>query len=117
MGLSKNKKNCVCYSCGSFYNILGVCCILENKPTLGFGWLNEVFKYICNKYKVQVDIKELTEEQMYELDTFRVYRTAAELLQTESDNQLYLNELEKEIGYQIFLKDILLELLKITIHL
>ena len=69
-----------CYSCGRTGDIFDVVQILENKPKLGLEWVEETLKYLAEMFGVEIAAKDLTEEQIYELDTYRAYRAAAELI-------------------------------------
>jgi len=69
-----------CFSCGFSSNIFQACHVLENKPASGPEWVHENLKYLAEKYGVLIEMDELTEEELYELDTRRAYRAAAELV-------------------------------------
>lgn len=72
-----------CHGCGSYFDIFDAVYIFEKKPRTGLEWVQETIKFLAEKYSVEVEIDDLTEEQAYELDTYRAYRLAASLIQAE----------------------------------
>jgi replicative DNA helicase len=53
---------------------------LEKKPRLGVEWVQDTLRYLADKYEVEMQEQELTEDQLYRLDVYRAYRAAAQLL-------------------------------------
>lgn len=80
VGLNTNSPRIHCFGCGRTMDIFDVVQVLEKKPAIGLEWVEETLKYLATKYGVEVQTKDLTEEQVYELDTYRAYRAAASLI-------------------------------------
>lgn len=77
-----------CHGCGRYMDIFDCAQILEKRPALGVEWVQETLKYLADKYSVDIETKDLTEEQIYEMDTYRAYRAAADLIRaTGLDNE------------------------------
>jgi DNA primase catalytic core len=98
VGLDTDSPRGYCHGCGRSFDIFDAVQILEGKPAIGQEWVESTLKYLAEKYGVEVATKELTEEQIYELDVYRVYRAASELVQNKGipkSNKLYWNELKK----------------------
>lgn len=68
------------HNCGRSGDIFDAVQLLEKKPKLGIDWVEGTLKYLANKYGIEIKTKDLTEEQAYELDTYRAYRAAAALI-------------------------------------
>lgn len=69
-----------CFGMGCSGNIFTAAHYLENKPLTGKEFIYETLLPLAEKFKVPVEVTELTEEEIYELDTYRAYRTAASLI-------------------------------------
>jgi len=69
-----------CFGCGVAGNIFTAAHFLEGKPLVGQEYITETLIPLAEKYGIPVDGTPLTEEQVYELDTYRAYRTAAEFI-------------------------------------
>lgn len=78
---------CYCFGEGKYWDILDAVNILEGKPLNGPKWVEDTLKYLCEKYHVEMFQKELTEEQIYENDTYRAYKVAANLIKTSNFNE------------------------------
>jgi len=83
-----------CHGCGRSGDIFDAVKFLEKKPKLGIDWVENTLKYLAEKYGVEVKTADLTEEQVYELDTYRAYRAAAELI-VPNQNKLFVAEIKK----------------------
>lgn len=80
VGVSEGSPRIYCFGCQATYDIFDACYIFEKKPRAGKGWAYETLKYLADKYHVNLELGELSEEEVYELDTWRAYRAASELL-------------------------------------
>lgn len=69
-----------CYGCGSSGDIFKAAYYLENKPLVGKEFITDNLLYLANKYGVTVESTPLTEDEIYELDTYRAYKFAAEYI-------------------------------------
>jgi hypothetical protein len=81
-----------CYSCQAFYDIFAVTHILEDKPMMGRGFLEENLYYLADKYSIPYERRELTEEELLE---FRIQ-------QTYEDTAAVLKEWSKTHGEEAF---------------
>ena len=66
-----------CFSCGYFADIFDAVNILDNKPKNGPNFVTETVMWLADKYQIQVDLKELTEEEKYRIEIFNAYKAAA----------------------------------------
>lgn len=82
------------HNCGTSGNIFHATHYLENKPMIGLEFLEDNLKYLANKYGLEVESDQLTEEQLYELDTYKAYRTAAELIRYNKANGKFQEALD-----------------------
>ncbi len=80
IGIGEDNPRAYCYGCGATFDIFDACYIFEKKPRAGKGWVYETLKYLADKYHVELQLGELSEEEVYELDTYRAYRAASDLL-------------------------------------
>ena len=69
-----------CFGCGASGTIFNVVSTLEGLPISGQGFVTETLPFLAEKYGVPLEHEPLTEEELYELDTFRAYRIASELV-------------------------------------
>lgn len=69
-----------CFGCQSHLNLYNVCSILENKPTKGKEWLDETVLYLAKKYNIEINIEDLTHEEVYEYRTYQAYKAASEII-------------------------------------
>jgi DNA primase catalytic core len=54
--------------------------MLEDLPGTGAGFVTETLVPLAARYGIQVDSAPLTEEELYEMDTYRAYRVASDYL-------------------------------------
>lgn len=69
-----------CFSCSRSYDLFDAVNVLENKPLNGSGFVTETLPYLSEMFGVQLEHLELTEEEQYEIDTYRVYRQACDYI-------------------------------------
>lgn len=67
-----------CHGCGCTGDIFDAMHFLEGKPIAGNAFMHETLTKAAEDYGVEVERTELTEEEIYELDTYRAYRYAYE---------------------------------------
>ena len=80
VGLDTGSPRVHCFGCGGTMDIFDAVALLEKKPKMGPQWVEGTLKYLCEKYAVEIEVGELSPEQIYELDTYRAYRMAASLI-------------------------------------
>jgi DNA primase catalytic core len=92
VGLGTSDPRVHCYGCSQSADLFDVVQIFEHTPSMGLEWIEGTLKYLAKKYGVEVKTPDLTEEQIYELDTYRAYRIAAGLIKSSKvgDNELDL---------------------------
>jgi DNA primase len=83
-----------CFACGHFADIFDAAHVLEKKPKNGPNHITETVMYLANKYNIQVELKELTEEEKYRIEIFNAYKEAAYYIGANA-NPLVLKELDK----------------------
>ena len=71
-----------CFSCGATPDIFDACSWLENKPQSGPLFITETVSYLAQLFDIQVELKELTEEEKYRIETFAAYKHAANYIAT-----------------------------------
>jgi len=69
-----------CFGCGASGTIFNAVSQLEGLPISGQGFITETLPFLAEKYGVPLEHEPLTEEELYELDTYRAYRIASELV-------------------------------------
>jgi len=75
-----DRQHIYCFGCGARYDIFDAVNILENKPKTGKLWIENTLKYLCEKYNIPIELSAFTEDDIYEIDTYRAYECAAGLL-------------------------------------
>ena len=48
-----------CHGCGTTMDIFNVAHILEDRPIMGPGFVNDTISYLANKYGVEIEYKSL----------------------------------------------------------
>lgn len=79
-GVVPSKDKFHCFSCGAVGDIFDAHHMLENKPLSGPGFISDNLVPLAQKYGVTVETVPLTPEQLYELDTYRIYKAAADII-------------------------------------
>jgi DNA primase len=69
-----------CFGCNFACDIFTAAHILEGKPISGKGWIEDNVMYLAKKFNVQVELEDLTQEEVYEYRTYKAYELAAELV-------------------------------------
>jgi DNA primase catalytic core len=95
MGIAPSGNAFHCFSCGISGGIFNAAHFLEGKPSNGPLFLTDNIAYLANKYGVPIELTELTEEQLYELDTYRAYRLAAETIMLGTRSEIFLKAVEE----------------------
>jgi len=94
-GVAPSKEAFHCFGCGISGGIFHAAHFLEGKPLTGHEFVSDTLVPLAEKYKVPVEIKPLTEEEIYELDTYKAYSSAAALAKGGQQTTLYKKELKK----------------------
>jgi len=69
-----------CFGCGAVGNIFHAAFFLENRPLSGAGFIHDNLKYLADKYGVEIPIEEPNPDEQYEMDTYRAYRDASQII-------------------------------------
>jgi DNA primase len=69
-----------CHGCAATGDIFDVCAWLEKKPLTGQGFMTETLPYLAKLFNIELEHTELTEDEQYQLDTYRAYRHAYEFI-------------------------------------
>lgn len=81
-----------CFQCNSSGNIFDAAHILDNLPLAGKAFITDNLLVLAKKYNIEVNIGELTEEEIYELDTYRAYKVASQLITRTERTTSYAND-------------------------
>ena len=94
-----------CFSCNFIADIFTAAHILEEKPLNGPSFLHENVKYLADKYDVEVHFSAITEEDLYEINTYSAYRTATSRLASYSYNDKCSKEIARRGWTEDFAKE------------
>lgn len=78
-----------CFGCGSSGGLTHAAHYLEGKPITGPEFIQETLIPLCEKYDIAIESEPLTEEQIYELDTYKAYRAAADYLTNNTGTDMF----------------------------
>lgn len=69
-----------CFGCKTSMDIFACAHILENKPDKGRGFIDDNLMYLAQKYGVNLEMEDLTPDELYEYRTYAAYGLAASLI-------------------------------------
>lgn len=69
-----------CFGCGATGDIFTATSFLEGKPLTGISFIHDNLKYLADIYGIELPIEEPNPEEQYEMDTYRAYRDAAQII-------------------------------------
>lgn len=69
-----------CFGCGCTGDIFTAAYFLEGRQLSGAAFIHENLKYLADTYGVDVPIEEPNPEEQYEMDTYRAYRDAGQVV-------------------------------------
>jgi DNA primase catalytic core len=96
MSCKQNPKNAYCFGCNITADIFQAAHWLDGKPITGPGWIDENIKYLADKFGVQVQLAEMSEEELYRYRTYCAYRDAAGLIaHCGKDSKLFVDEVKR----------------------
>jgi len=86
-----------CMGCSTAADIFAAAHYLEGKPMKGAEFITDNILYLAKKYGIQVQLADLTPEEMYEYRTYQAYKLAAEMIadRTFGDYQWVDVEIER----------------------
>ena len=79
-GLLDNKTVFHCFGCGAAGNIFHAAHFLEEKPIRGVEWIEQSLKPLAEKYNVELQLGELSQEDIYKYNTYSAYADAANII-------------------------------------
>ena len=82
-----------CFSCNASYDIFTAAHVLEYKPKMGPGFVAENVMYLADKFNIKVEVRQMTEEEVYELNTYEAYNLVARYIAGTEFNELGKAEL------------------------
>jgi DNA primase catalytic core len=65
-----------CFGCGLSSDIFTAAHFFENKPLVGKEFVLDNLIYLADKYNIEIDATPMTDDEVYRLDTYRIYRFA-----------------------------------------
>lgn len=80
MTVKQDPEHAYCFGCGQTCDILTAAHFLEGKPLKGRGFIDDNLLYLAEKYGVDLEMADLTPEEVYEYRTYRAYALAADLV-------------------------------------
>lgn len=87
-----------CFGCGITGDIFTAAFFLEGRQLSGAAFIHDNLKYLADQYGIEVPIEEPNPEEQYEMDTYRAYRDASQLLLASKVNDRVKAKL-KEYGW------------------
>jgi DNA primase catalytic core len=80
MTTKQDPERAYCFGCGQVLDIFTAANFLEGKPLKGKGFIDENVLYLAKKYNVDIEMADLTQEEVYEYRTYSAYKLAADLV-------------------------------------
>ena len=114
MGLPGEKVNFNCLGCGATGDIFTAAHYLEDKPLLGPEWITENVKYLGDKYGIEMPEYDLSETDLYEIDTYKAYKLASDYIASRENGDYKL--FDKEMERRKWSPELLTELLIGTVE-
>lgn len=88
--------NAFCMGCGTTVDIFQAAHYLEGKPIKGKGYIEENVMFLAEKYGVQIELQDLTPEEIYEHRTYAAYKLATQLISDRTIGDYTLADKEIE---------------------
>lgn len=98
---------CKCFSCGFVADIFAAAHILEEKPIAGPAFLHDNVKYLADKYSIDIQFQAMSEEELYEFQTYEAYKAAANFINNQAYTPKCTEEVDKRKWDEGFLKEYL----------
>ncbi len=100
-----NGKTFHCFGCSGAGDIFQAANFLEQKPLVGKEFVLENLMYLADKYNIEVDSTPLTEDEIYELDTYRIYRFAYDYIVAHHKTEAFEKALKERHWDSSFCKE------------
>src|SRR4030042_5877563 len=78
-----------CFSCNCSGGLFKAAHFLEGKPLAGKAFIIDTLLPLAAKYNIEVESTPLTEDEIYELDTYRIYQLASEYIVTHTNVEMF----------------------------
>lgn len=72
-----DKMRAKCFGCGELIDIFDACHYLEDRPQNGPNFIMDNVLYLAAKFGIEVELRELSEEEKYKLEAHNAYKHAA----------------------------------------
>ena len=95
-----------CFGCGAHYDIFNVANIFDNRPIVGPGFFHDNVRFLAEKYKIDIPMRQLSEEEIYEMNTYNAYSLAAEYISHCEFSALHKEELAKRKWDEKFIRSL-----------
>jgi len=87
-----------CFGCQGSFDIFDAAVLIEGKPRSGKAWVTDTLGYLAKKFGVKLDIGDVTDDDVYEMETYRAYRAATGLLKFyDLDKSPILEKAHREV--------------------
>lgn len=85
-----------CNGCETIVDIFTAAHIVEGRPIVGPGFIQDTVPYLADKYGIEIAFKNLTEEEVYELNMYQAYAAVSKYIISQTDfNDMQIQEFEK----------------------
>jgi hypothetical protein len=72
-----------CHGCKTTFDLLHVNHWIKSAPISGFGFITNNLMPLCERFKVDFELGDLSEEDRFKLDSFRVIRMASDYMSAQ----------------------------------
>lgn len=80
MSMKQDPEHAYCFGCHQVVDIFTAAHFLEDKPLKGTAWIDDNLLHLAEKYGVQIEMADLTQDEIYEYRTYKAYQLAEELV-------------------------------------
>lgn len=80
MTMKQDPERAYCFGCGTIVDIFTAAHFLEGRAIKGKGFIEDNVLYLAKKYDIDIEMADLTQEEIYEFRTYNAYRMAANLV-------------------------------------
>jgi DNA primase catalytic core len=84
-----------CHSCGIVMDIFNACHVLEHRPLLGPGFIDDTVMYLSKKYDVDIEICKMSEDELYEMNIVNMNKNIHNYIVHQEFDAQHLVELNK----------------------
>lgn len=84
-----------CHSCGVVMDIFNACHVIEHRPLVGPGFIDDTVSYLASKYEIEMEIAKMSEDDIYEMNIVNMNKNIHEYICHQEFNVDQLYELDK----------------------